>query len=171
MHLNRMLGCRSAVARLSLGCRSAVARLSLGCRSAVARLSLGCRSTVAPLSLGFRSAVALLLLCCCSAVAFIPRMGWFHASGPIEIIYVRWQFITWWSKRGQVDLWYKLHTLYAFKQNTKSKFFVGITVKQRKFTINFKFIVANHIIADQFIQKIKSNPNKVHDLPSEMKRS
>ena len=27
------------------------------------------------------------------------------------------------------------------------------------------------IIADQFIQNLKSNPNKVHDLPSEMKRS
>ena len=53
----------------------------------------------------------------------------------------------------------------------KSKFFVGITVKQRKFIIHPEFMVANHIIADQFIQNIKINPNKVHDLPSEMKRS
>ena len=30
---------------------------------------------------------------------------------------------------------------------------------------------ANHIIADQFIQNLKSNPNEVHDLPSEMKIS
>ena len=29
---------------------------------------------------------------------------------------------------------------------------------------------ANHIIADQFIQNLKSNPDKVHDLSSEMKR-
>ena len=33
----------------------------------------------------------------------------------------------------------------------KRKFFVGITVKQRKFIIHPEFMVANHIIADQFI--------------------
>ena len=32
-------------------------------------------------------------------------------------------------------------------------------------------MVANRIISDQFIQNLKSNPNKVHDLLSEMKRS
>ena len=32
-------------------------------------------------------------------------------------------------------------------------------------------MVANHKIADHFIQNLKSNPNKVRDLPSEMKRS
>ena len=53
----------------------------------------------------------------------------------------------------------------------KSKFFFGITVKQRKFIIHPEFMVANHIIADKFIQNLKSNPNKVHDLPSQMKRS
>ena len=57
------------------------------------------------------------------------------------------------------------------KRIQKSKFFVGITVKQIKFIIHPEFMVANHIIADQFIQNLKSNPNKVHDLPSEMKRS
>ena len=53
----------------------------------------------------------------------------------------------------------------------KIKLFVGITVKQRKFIIHPEFMVSKHIIADQFIQNLKSNPNKVHDLPSEMKRS
>ena len=53
----------------------------------------------------------------------------------------------------------------------KSKFFVGIIVKQRKFIIHTEFMVSNHIIADQFIQNLKSNPNKVHDMPSEMKIS
>ena len=53
----------------------------------------------------------------------------------------------------------------------KRKLFVVIAVKQRKFIIHPEFIVANHIIADQFIQNLKSNPNKVHDLPSVMKRS
>ena len=32
-------------------------------------------------------------------------------------------------------------------------------------------MVDNHKIADQFIQNLKSNPNKVHDLRGEMKRS
>ena len=53
----------------------------------------------------------------------------------------------------------------------KSNFFVGITDKQRKFIIHPEFMVANHKIADQFIQNLKSNPNKVHDLTGEMKRS
>ena len=57
------------------------------------------------------------------------------------------------------------------KRIQKSKLFVGITVKQRNFIIHPEFMVANHIIADQFIQNLKINPNKVHDLPSEMKRS
>ena len=56
------------------------------------------------------------------------------------------------------------------KRIIKKKFFVGITVKQIKFIIQPEFMVANHKIADQFIQNLKSNPNKVHDLPSEMKR-
>ena len=51
------------------------------------------------------------------------------------------------------------------KRIQKSTFFVVITFKQRKFIIYPEFMVANHIIADQFIQNLKSNPNKVHDLP------
>ena len=31
-----------------------------------------------------------------------------------------------------------------------------------------QFMVANHTITDQFIQNLKSNPNKVHDLTGEM---
>ena len=54
------------------------------------------------------------------------------------------------------------------KRIKKIKLFVGITFKQRKFIIHPKFMVANHIIADQFIRNLKSNPNKVHDLPSEI---
>ena len=53
----------------------------------------------------------------------------------------------------------------------KSKFFFGITVKQIKFIIRPEFLVANHIIADQFIHNLKRNPNKVHDLTGEMKKS
>ena len=62
--------------------------------------------------------------------------------------------------------------MYACKENTKkTKFFVGITVKQIKFIIHPEFMVVNHIIADQFIQNLKSYPNKVHDLLSEIKIS
>ena len=52
----------------------------------------------------------------------------------------------------------------------KSKFFVGITNKQRKFIIHPEFMVANQEITDQFIRNIKSNPNKVHELTGEMKK-
>ena len=53
----------------------------------------------------------------------------------------------------------------------KSKLFVGITNKQRKYIIHPDFMVANQEITDQFIQNLKSNPNKVHDLTGEMKKS
>ena len=57
------------------------------------------------------------------------------------------------------------------KRSLKSKFFVGIKNKQIKYIIHPDFIVPNQEITDQFIQNIKSNPNKVHDLTGEMKKS
>ena len=57
------------------------------------------------------------------------------------------------------------------KRIQKIKFFVGITDKQRKFIIHPEFMVVNETITDQFIRNLKSNPNKVHDLTGEMKRS
>ena len=48
------------------------------------------------------------------------------------------------------------------KRSLKSKFFVGITNKQIKYIIHPDFMVANQEITDQFIQNVKSNPNKVH---------
>ena len=53
----------------------------------------------------------------------------------------------------------------------KSKFFVGITNKQRKYIIHPDFMISNQEIADKFILNFKSNPNKVHDLTDEMKKS
>ena len=53
----------------------------------------------------------------------------------------------------------------------KIKLFVLITKKQRKFIIHPEFMVANQEITDQFIQNIKSNPNKFHDLTGEMNKS
>ena len=57
------------------------------------------------------------------------------------------------------------------KRLLKRKFFVGITNKQRKYIIHPDFMVANQEITDQFIQNLKSNPNKVHDLTGEMKKT
>ena len=57
------------------------------------------------------------------------------------------------------------------KRILKSKFFVGITDKQRKFIIHPEFMVSNQNITDHFIQNLKSNPNKVHNLTGEMKIS
>ena len=53
----------------------------------------------------------------------------------------------------------------------KSKLFVGITDKQKKFIIHPEFMVTNQNITDQFIQNVKSKPKKVHYLTGEMKRS
>ena len=53
----------------------------------------------------------------------------------------------------------------------KIKFFVGITNKQRKYIIHPDFMNSNQEITDQFVQNLKSNPNKVHDLTGEMKKS
>ena len=52
----------------------------------------------------------------------------------------------------------------------KSKFFVGITNKQIKYIINPDFIISNQEITDKFIQNLKHNPNKVHELTGEMKK-
>ena len=57
------------------------------------------------------------------------------------------------------------------KRLLKSKFLVGITNKHRKFIIHPEFLFANEEITDQFIQNLKSNLNKVHDLTGEMKKS
>ena len=56
------------------------------------------------------------------------------------------------------------------KRLLKSNFFVGITKKQIKYIIHPDFMVANQEITDQFIQNIKSDPNKVHDLTGEMNK-
>ena len=57
------------------------------------------------------------------------------------------------------------------KRLLKSKFFIGITNKQRKYIIHPDFMVSNQEITDQLIQNLKINPNKVHDLTGEMKKS
>ena len=57
------------------------------------------------------------------------------------------------------------------KRILKSKLFIGITNKQRKYIIHPEFMVANQEITNQFIHNLKSNPNKVHELTGEMKIS
>ena len=64
----------------------------------------------------------------------------------------------------------KFKKIMQLKRSLKSKFFIGITNKQRKYIIHPDFMVTNQEITDQFIHNLKSNPNKVHDLRGEMKK-
>ena len=57
------------------------------------------------------------------------------------------------------------------KRLLKIKIVVGITTKQKIYIIHPDFMVANQEITDQFIQNLKSDPNKVHDLTGEMNTS
>ena len=57
------------------------------------------------------------------------------------------------------------------KRSMKSKFFVGITKKQRKYIIHTDSMVDNEEITDQFIQNLKRIPNKDHHLTDAMKKS
>ena len=82
----------------------------------------------------------------------IPRMVWFHASGIVETLNVRWPFITCWSDEGQVDWWSKLKNLSAFKEILKSNLFVGITFKIN--IIHPGFFDAYNIISNPFIENL-----------------
>ena len=95
-------------------------------------------------------------------------MGWFRASGTVEILNVRWLFIPWWSKEGQVYWWIKLQNCVRLRRKKTSKFFVGISSKKRKFIIHPEFFDANNIISDPFIENLKRKPNMVHDLLRQM---
>ena len=57
------------------------------------------------------------------------------------------------------------------KRSLKSKFFVGIKNKHRKYIIHPDFMVANQEITDQFIHNLKNNQNKVHYLTGGMNKS
>ena len=57
------------------------------------------------------------------------------------------------------------------KRSLKSKFFVGITNKQKIYIIHPDFMVDNKEITYQFIQNLKIKPNKVHHLTGEIKKS
>ena len=57
------------------------------------------------------------------------------------------------------------------KRSMKSKFFVGITNKQKTYISHPDFMVDNEEITDQFIQNLKRIPNKVHHLTGVMKKS
>ena len=57
------------------------------------------------------------------------------------------------------------------KRSMKSKFFVGIKNKQKIYIIHPYFMIDNKEITYQFIQNLQSNPNKVHNLTGEMKKS
>ena len=99
----------------------------------------------------------------------IPRMGWFIASGIVEIINVRWPFITWWSKKGNLINELNLKNCVHLKIKTTSKFFVGITYKKIGFIIHPEFFDAKNIFSHPFIQNLKHKPNMVQDMSIQMK--
>ena len=49
----------------------------------------------------------------------------------------------------------------CFNINTTSKFFVGITYKERNFIIHPEYFDANNVLSHPFIQNIKHKPNMV----------
>ena len=98
------------------------------------------------------------------------RMGWFCASGIVEIPIVCWPFISWWYNGGQVYWWTKLQKLSVFKEKESKKVVCWYYI-QKKFIIHPGFFYVNKIISDPFIQNLKHNPNMVHDLSRKMKIS
>ena len=61
--------------------------------------------------------------------------------------------------------------MYAIKQITEKQVLRWDYKQTKKYIIHPDFMVANQEIIDQFIQNLKINPNKVHDLTGEMKKS
>ena len=98
-----------------------------------------------------------------------PRMGWFCASGTVEILNVRWPLITWRSKEVQVDWWIKLQNCMRLKRKTTSKLFVGIAYKKRKFIIHPEYFDARNIFSYPFIQNLKHKPKMVQDMSIQIK--
>ena len=97
-----------------------------------------------------------------------PRMGWFRYAGRVEIQYVRRPFIT--CKEGQFDWWIKIQKMYANKEITEKKVLHWYYKQTKKIYHSSWFMVASQEITDQFIQNLKNNPNKVHNLTGEMKK-
>ena len=60
--------------------------------------------------------------------------------------------------------------MYAIKEITERQVLRWDYKQTKNYIIYPDFMVANQEITDQFIQNIKSNPNKVHDLTGEMKK-
>ena len=58
-----------------------------------------------------------------------------------------------------------------FKRKTTSVFFVGITVKRRKFIIHPRYFDANNIFSRQFIQNLKHRSNVFQYLSTTMKKA
>ena len=98
-----------------------------------------------------------------------PWMGWLRYAGRVEILYTHRPFTK--CKEGQVDWWIKLQKMYAIKEiNEKKVLRWDYKQTNKKYDIHPDFMVANQEITDQFIQNIKSNPNKFHDLTGKMKK-
>ena len=98
----------------------------------------------------------------------IPIMGWFRASVTVEILNVRWLFITWLSKEGKVYWWIKLQKFRAFKDNDNKQVLCWYYMQKRKFIIHPEYFYVNNIFLRQFIQNIKHKSNMVQNLSRQM---
>ena len=61
--------------------------------------------------------------------------------------------------------------MYATKEITEKQVLRWDYRQTNKYIIHPDFMAANQEITDQFIQNLKINPNKVHDLTGEMKKA
>ena len=61
--------------------------------------------------------------------------------------------------------------MYAIKEITEKQVLRWDNKQTKIYIIHPDFMVDNKEMTDQFIQNLKSNPNKVHDLTGKMKKS
>ena len=61
--------------------------------------------------------------------------------------------------------------MYAIKDITEKQVLRWDYKQTKKYIIHPDFMVEKKEITDQFIQNLKSNPNKVHNLTGEIKKS
>ena len=66
-----------------------------------------------------------------------PRIGGFCASVTVEILNVRWPFITWWFKEGKFYRWSKLQKLCAFKEKSNKQVLCWYYKKKWLFILDF----------------------------------
>ena len=75
------------------------------------------------------------------------------ASGTVEILNVRWLFILWISKEGQVDWWIELQKLHAFKEKDNKQILCWYYI-QKKGLLFIKNILMSKISSNIHLFRI-----------------